>query len=395
MIRTAARGAFWAVLGGAAIPVAGCDDKVLHLDDTPPEVSISAPVDGADVSGVSVRVDVSATDDVGVDRVEFRVNGGAPIVDDTAPWSAVVVTLTEAADATLVIAVEAFDAAGNSVSDATTYTVLPRTTTRLTNDPNDDLNPAWAPDGSRIAFQAKRAGDQFDLWAMDPDGSDAQQLTADVNEDRNPAWSPDGLSIAFDTDRMGTFDVWMLPVAGGEAAAESLTFGNNDDVEPAWSADGQDVYFASSRGSVPNFNIWRVGAGGGVPVQITSFDEDDTAPAVSSDGRMLAFVSTLNLGTAHVYTMAIGVAGVTPLTGDPGYVESEPTWIPQSDVVAFSRDDGIDANVWFQSLGGDTPLQGTFGAGSLGDGGAAWSPDGTKLAFHSDRDGNPEIYVIE
>jgi Tol biopolymer transport system component len=395
VIRTAARGAFWAVLGGAAIPVAGCDDKVLHLDDTPPEVSISAPVDGADVSGVSVRVDVSATDDVGVDRVEFRVNGGAPIVDDTAPWSAVVVTLTEAADATLVIAVEAFDAAGNSVSDATTYTVLPRTTTRLTNDPNDDLNPAWAPDGSRIAFQAKRAGDQFDLWAMDPDGSDAQQLTADVNEDRNPAWSPDGLSIAFDTDRMGTFDVWMLPVAGGEAAAESLTFGNNDDVEPAWSADGQDVYFASSRGSVPNFNIWRVGAGGGVPVQITSFDEDDTAPAVSSDGRMLAFVSTLNLGTAHVYTMAIGVAGVTPLTGDPGYVESEPTWIPQSDVVAFSRDDGIDANVWFQSLGGDTPLQGTFGAGSLGDGGAAWSPDGTKLAFHSDRDGNPEIYVIE
>jgi Tol biopolymer transport system component len=389
------RGAFWAVLGGAAIPLAGCDDKVLHLDDTPPEASISAPADGADVSGVSVRVDVAATDDVGVDRVEFRANGGTPIVDDTAPWSAVVVTLTEAADATLVIAVEAFDAAGNSVSDATTCTVLPRTTTRLTNDPNDDLNPAWAPDGSRIAFQAKRAGDQFDLWAMDPDGSDAQQLTANVNEDRNPAWSPDGQTIAFDTDRMGTFDVWMLPVAGGEAAADSLTFGNNDDVEPAWSADGQDVYFASSRGSVPNFNIWRVGAGGGVPVQITSFDEDDTAPAVSSDGSTLAFVSTLNLGTAHVYTMAIGVAGVTPLTGDPGYVESEPTWIPQSDVVAFSRDDGIDANVWFQSLAGDTPLQGTFGSGSLGDGGAAWSPDGTKLAFHSDRDGNPEIYVIE
>jgi TolB protein len=384
----------WATLG-VAFPLAGCDDKVIQIDDTPPEASISAPADGADVSGVSVRVDVTATDDVAVDRVEFRVNGGTPIVDDVAPWSAVIVTLTEAADANILIAIEAFDAAGNSDAATAMYSVNARTTTRLTTDPNDDMNPAWSPDGARIAFQAKRAGDQFDLWDMAADGSGAQQLTADVNEDRNPAWSPDGQTIAFDTDRMGTFDVWLLPVVGGEAAAVSLTFGNNDDIEPAWDPDGLDIYFASSRGTAGNFNIWRVDAGGGLASQLTSFDEDDTAPALSSDGNWLAFVSTLNLGTPHVYTMEIGVLGVTPLTGDTGFVEGEPTWIPGSDVVVFSRDDGIDSNVWFQSLAGDTPLQGTFGSGSLGDGGAAWSPDGRKLAFHSDRDGNPEIYVVE
>jgi Tol biopolymer transport system component len=194
---------------------------------------------------------------------------------------------------------------------------------------------------------------------------------------------------------MGTFDIWQLPLAGGEAAAGPLTFGNNDDIEPAWSPDGSEIYFASNRGTAANFNIWRAPEGGGTAVQVTSFDEDDTAPTLSSDGGWLAFASTLNLGTAHVYTMQLGTVGVTPLTGDVGFVETEPTWIPGSNVVVFSRDDGIDSNVWFQALGGDAPLQATFGAGTLGDGGAAWSPDASKLAFHSDRDGNPEIYVIE
>jgi Tol biopolymer transport system component len=382
----------------AAALLTGCDDKVMsRLDTTPPTASIAQPTDGASVSGVSFRIDVVADDDVLVDEVRFRVNGGAPTIVTEEPWSVVLVTLAEAEGGALAVEVEAVDHAGNAVKTAAAYTVSPRTLTRITNNPLADSDPAWSPDGSRIAFQSKTVGDQFDLWVMDADGGNAAQLTQDVNEDRNPAWSPDGDWIAFDSDRAGTFDVWLLPLAGGEAAATALTFGTRDDVQPAWAPDGTSVYYASNRGTGASFNVWRQSViGTGNVVQVTAFAEDDTAPAVSADGKRLAFASRLNFSTDHVYTMDVGAVTVAPLTGDVGFTESDPAWLPGSGAVFFTRDDGIDSNVWFQAPGDEaTPVQVTFGSGNVGDGGAAWSPDGSRLAFHSDREGNLEIYVIE
>lgn len=392
----ASRGSAAALLALLAF-LAGCDDKMLPgVDFQPPEAEISQPPDGAVVSGVSFVVEVAATDDTGVDRVVFRVNGLTALVDSEAPFSAALVTLDRAAGADLVVEAEAFDAAGNSATATAAYEVRARTTTRLTNNPTDDMNPAWSPDGTRIAFQSKRNGDQFDLWWMNADGSGATRLTQDVNEDRNPAWSPDGEWIAFDSDRVGTFDVWRLPLAGGEAAAVAVTFANLDDVEPAWTPDGTTLYFASNRGSNAPFNIWRILVGDDADAeQLTSFDVDDRAPAVSSDGTRLAFASSLNFGLPHVFTTEIGSDTVTPLTGDVGTREGDPMWLPGRSLVAFSRDDGIDSNLWYQSTTEVVPTQATFGSGTLGDGGAAWSPDGSKLAFHSDRDGNLEIYVME
>jgi Tol biopolymer transport system component len=232
---------------------------------------------------------------------------------------------------------------------------------------------------------------------MDADGTNPAQLTQNVNEDRNPAWSPDGDRIAFDTDRAGTYDVWLLPLAGGEAAATALTFGTRDDVQPAWAPDGTSVYYSSNRGSGAPFNVWRQSViGTGNVIQVTAFAENDTAPAVSADGTRLAFASRLNFSTDHIYTMAVGAVTVVPLTGDVGFTESDPAWLPGSGAVFFTRDDGIDSNIWFQAPGSEAaPVQVTFGSGSVGDGGAAWSPDGSRLAFHSDREGNLEIYVIE
>lgn len=378
--------------------LAGCKDKILsRIDTMPPTASITSPADGAAVSGVAFRVDVDATDDTLVEEVRFRVNGGAPVIDSEEPWSAFLVTLGKAQGAAFDVEVEAVDTSGNIARTSASFLVGTRTISRLTDSPLADQNPAWSPDGTRIAFQAKRAGDQFDLWVMDADGSNQTRLTQNVNEDRNPAWSPDGAWIAFDSDRAGTFDVWLLPLAGGEGAATALTFGTRDDIQPAWAPDGTSVYFASDRGTGARFNIWSqklVGTAGAI--QVTAFGANDTAPAVSPDGKRLSFASSLNFQSDHVYTMPIGAVSVTPLTGDVGFTEADPAWTPGSDVVFFTRDDGTDSNIWFQSPGdAAVPVQATFGSGLFGDGGAAWSPDGTRLAFHSDRDGNLEIYVIE
>ncbi len=396
--RSAARGAARLVPLITLFALAACDEKVLvEIDGTPPETTITSPSAEAEVSGVSFVIEVDATDDEGVTRVEFRVNGSAVITDDVAPFGIRVITLSEEADTELAIEAVAFDAAENSGSSAVAVTVAARQVVQLTTDPSDDMHPAWSPDGARIAFQADRDGGHFDVWAMDSDGSTEERLTTNVNEDRNPAWSPDGAMIAFDSDRAGNFDVWLLPLAGGEAQAAAVTAGNNDDIEPAWSAVGDDLHFSSNRGTGTFFNLWSQPFPGDEAdaVQVTSFDDDERAPAPSPVNDDIAFTSTLGFAVAHVYTKTIGQLEVDPLTGDIGVTESDPSWVPDGGVLVFGRGSGGVSNLWVLPVGATVPLQVTFGTGTTGDGGPAWSPGGDRIAFHSDRSGNHDIWVLE
>lgn len=72
--------------------------------------------------------------------------------------------------------------------------------TRLTEDPAEDAQPAWSPDGAKIAFASNRDGN-FEIYVMSADGSDVERLTDDPGNDGFRAWSPDGATIAFSSDR--------------------------------------------------------------------------------------------------------------------------------------------------------------------------------------------------
>lgn len=93
----------------------------------------------------------------------------------------------------------------------------------LSNDPtSDDLEPAWSPDGSQIAFSGPlhpSGSTGGDLWLMDADGSNKRPLVHLMNGDSDgayPAWSPDGSTIAFTAnDGTGYYHVWSVPAAGG------------------------------------------------------------------------------------------------------------------------------------------------------------------------------------
>jgi TolB protein len=102
----------------------------------------------------------------------------------------------------------------------------------LTNHPEDDVTPAWSPDGQRIAFVTGRDGD-LEIYIMDANGENPRNLTNHPAKDIAPAWSPDGKTIAFVTDRDGNNEVYLMDADGKNL--RNLTNHPSNDRDPDWS----------------------------------------------------------------------------------------------------------------------------------------------------------------
>ena len=78
-----------------------------------------------------------------------------------------------------------------------------------------DINPAWAPDGGRLAFASNRDGDR-EILVMRTDGGGLTQLTINATHDVHPAWSPDGRRLAFASDRDGDREIFVMNADGSD-----------------------------------------------------------------------------------------------------------------------------------------------------------------------------------
>src|SRR5215218_1629888 len=86
--------------------------------------------------------------------------------------------------------------------------------TRLTNDPASDSRPALSPDGSKIAFVSQRTGNA-EIFIMNANGSNLINLTNHPMGDYDPKFSPDGSKIAFRSGRSGTnLDIYVMNIDG-------------------------------------------------------------------------------------------------------------------------------------------------------------------------------------
>ena len=138
-----------------------------------------------------------------------------------------------------------------------------------------DLSPTWSPDGTRLAFASKRDGN-WEIYAMDRDGSNLIRLTTDPADDTNPAWSPEGSRIAFESTRDGYADIFVMPVVGGEPLnVSNAPFSSEHG--PTWSPDGGRIAFYSDRDG--EWDIYVMASDGSDVAKLTGDNSNDQVPA--------------------------------------------------------------------------------------------------------------------
>ncbi|MFW6206108.1 MAG: TolB family protein, partial [Gemmatimonadota bacterium] len=149
---------------------------------------------------------------------------------------------------------------------------------RLTDDPADDVEPAWLADGSRIIFCSTRSG-EADIWSMNPDGTDPVNLTDDPSTfDCAPevTTSP-GIPgrISFVSDRAnGNLSIYTMDPDGSNVFR--VTNDPSDDFDSSFSGDGSTLAFDSNRNG--NWDIYTIEEDGTNLRQLTDHEADEWNP---------------------------------------------------------------------------------------------------------------------
>ncbi|HXV65483.1 MAG TPA: protein kinase, partial [Vicinamibacteria bacterium] len=168
------------------------------------------------------------------------------------------------------------------------------------SSPAADSQPAFSPDGEMLAFRSERDGGG--LFVMGATGESVRRLTDDGFD---PAWSPDGTRVAYSMEpvfdpysRILDAGLWIVDVTSGEKHQRLP----GDAVQPAWSPDGRFIaYWANTEGQR---DLWTVAVEGGAPVALTADLATDWSPEWSPDSRWIYFSSD-RAGGMNLFRVAV------------------------------------------------------------------------------------------
>jgi Tol biopolymer transport system component len=234
---------------------------------------------------------------------------------------------------------------------------------RLTStaDPAWEGDPAYSPDGRRIAYTCGN----FDVCVMNSDGSDQVRVSSHpwsrhAVVDEAPTWSPDGTQLAFDRFELGRDRLYTVNVDG--AGLHRLTSGAYDE-NAAWSPDGTRIAF-DGVDRYGDSQIFVVNVDGSGRHQLTRGDTTwAVTPAWSPDGQQLVYAQASDFfGAQHLRVVRADGTRNHAVTNGP-WDDLDPTWSPDGQSIAFDSNEGYQTNIWSVSVDGTSRTQLTHGGG--------------------------------
>ena len=256
-----------------------------------------------------------------------------------------------------------------------------------------NINPSWSPDGRRLVFESRRHGN-VELYVINADGTGERRLTHSLSEVANshPSWSPDGSSIVFDSFRGGTFHLYVIrPDGSGE---RRLTQGDAAGVQefarhPEWSPDGRFIAFDSRRDGNGEYYVIEPD-GSGLRRLTNTGDIHESHPAWTPDGDVI-----LSAVAGETRTLS----GLDPATSRTRQLFETPvsrssiTISPDRRRYFFRSNADSTSRLHIATLDGAATVAITPRGYISYE--AAWSPDGSKVAFYYDIGGAHQLFVVD
>ena len=311
---------------------------------------------------------------------------------------------------------------------------------RLTRTAADDDEPCFSPDGRWIVYQSRDISGRVELWIVGSDGAKPKRITGGAGYKCFPAFSPDGKRIVFASDpkrdwipdtskvSMGAYDLYAIDFRNGRWSKPKQLTDTPNVMEylPSYSPDGKHIAYScglreSSRlGDVaifimdaeqPNIQLRQAGKGevegsaGSFRVmgrQLVTSEHGAIEPSFSRDGKTIAFTWSYLWENGHQMGICLADSSSERIHPDKStrlkqladFPHYAPAFSPKADLLAFVMSRGEGWDIWvLASPYTSEPIRLTNHPAN--DVNPTWSPDGRRIAFASNRNGNYNIYVTD
>jgi TolB protein len=238
---------------------------------------------------------------------------------------------------------------------------------QLTAGPGYDYQPDCSSDGNWVVF-SRYDHDAIELWSLNLKTGDLKQMTSGGAVNLEPRFSPDGKRLAFvSTSYKGHFHIFIADFSAGTVSnVRQLTpehisplpryyYSKIDhEISPVWSRDGSEILFVSNRGHIHGTGgFWRIKAEPGAEAREIHYEETNwkARPDLSPDGKRVVYASYLGQQWHQLWLMPSEGGDAFPISYGE-YDNTNPRWSPDGSKIAFISNRGGNTSLWIQTIPG-------------------------------------------